>query len=133
MDTDKKEILIVFKCAKQVTHTLTLTMNEYCNTCIRTMDYRNEDGQYILRKTLEKYLYQVVHMEENVADVTSGNAIVNMRRSAELCGLYEAVQNYLRVIRKFFTGVRLVIRYPGTVYLNSKGDPTIVPAVLNDY
>ena len=126
MDTDKKEVLIVFKCARQVTHTLTLTMNEYGNTCIRTLDYRNEDGQYILRKTLEKYFYQVIHMEENSAYATSENAVVNMRRSAELCGFYEAVQNYLRVIRKFFTGVRLVIRYPGTVYLNSKGDPAIV-------
>ena len=126
MDTDKKEVLIVFKCAKQVTHTLTLTMNECNNTCIRTMDYRNEDGQYILNKTLEKYFYQVIHMEEITASATADNAIVNMRRSAEFCGFYEAVQNYMRVIRKFFTNVRVAIRYPGTVFLDSKGEPVII-------
>lgn len=126
MDTDKKEVLIVFKCAKQVTHTLTLTLNECDRTCVKTMDYRNEDGQFILEQYLEKYFYQVVHMEKNVAYASSRDVIVNMRRSAELCGFYEAVQNYLRVVKKFFTGVRLVIRYPGSVYFNSKGDPAIV-------
>lgn len=131
MDTDKKEVIIVFESVNPVlhtrdTHTLTLTLNECDHTCVRTMDYRNEDGEYKLRTTLEKYLYQVVHMEENSAYATSENAVVNMRRSAEFCGLYEAAQNYIRVIRKFFTGVRVAIRYPGTVYFNSKGDPVTV-------